>query len=62
MLPALDEGIQSPLLLDTAKKQQEQDETAIRSIAEKLSYYRSLEERKQEVLRLIDEQGKLTES
>lgn len=39
----------------------ELDETQIREIQEKLSYYRNLESRKEEVLRLIEEQGKLTD-
>lgn len=37
------------------------DEEQIRSIEERLSYLRGLAQRKEEVLRLIDEQGKLTE-
>ncbi len=37
------------------------DEVAIRDIVEKWEYINSLEERKQEVIRLIAEQGKLTE-
>jgi uncharacterized protein len=36
------------------------DEVAIRSIEEKLAYYRELEERRETVLKSIDEQGKLT--
>ena len=39
----------------------ELDEVVLRSIEEKLRYYRSLEERKAEVLRIIEEQGKLTD-
>lgn len=39
----------------------ELDEVQIRKIDELLKYYRNLEQRKEEVLRLIDEQGKLTE-
>lgn len=39
----------------------ELDENALRSIVERLEYLRNLEQRKTEVLRLIDEQGKLTE-
>lgn len=38
----------------------ELDENQIREIQERLNYLRNLEERKQEVIRLIDEQGKLT--
>jgi protein Tex len=37
------------------------DEVQIRDILEKWSYLQSLEQRKEEVLRLIDEQGKLTD-
>ena len=33
----------------------------LRTLDERLAYLRNLEERKEEVLRLIDEQGKLTE-
>ena len=48
MLPAFLIGNTIPLLLDTAKKATgELDETVLRSIAEKLGYYRSLEQRKQ---------------
>lgn len=37
------------------------DENQIRSIQERIEYLRQLEERKNEVIRLIDEQGKLTD-
>lgn len=37
------------------------DEEQIRDIVEKVTYYRNLEKRKEEVIRLIDEQGQLTE-
>lgn len=36
------------------------DEEQIRNISEKINYLRNLEKRKEEVLRLIEEQGKLT--
>ncbi|MHB8124747.1 MAG: Tex family protein [Desulfitobacteriaceae bacterium] len=39
----------------------ELDENVLRSIVERLEYLRHLDQRKTEVLRLIDEQGKLTE-
>ena len=39
----------------------ELDETQLRAIRDRLAYLRQLEERKAEVIRLIDEQGKLTE-
>jgi uncharacterized protein len=37
------------------------DEVQIREIEERYNYLENLEKRKQEVLRLIDEQGKLTD-
>lgn len=40
----------------------ELDEVQIRRISELLSFYRSLEQRKSEVLRLIEEQGQLTDA
>src|SRR5690606_11321713 len=39
----------------------ELDEVQLRSIEEKLQYLRNLQARKEEVLRLIEEQGKLTD-
>jgi len=36
-------------------------EEQIRDVIEKITYYRNLEKRKEEVIRLIEEQGKLTE-
>jgi len=39
----------------------ELDETRLRAIRDRLAYLRQLEERKAEVIRLIDEQGKLTD-
>ena len=58
----LDEGNTIPFIARYRKEATgELDEVVLRSIDEKLRYYRSLEERKTEVLRLIDEQGKLTD-
>lgn len=37
------------------------DEEQIRNVEEKINYLRNLEKRKEEVIRLIDEQGKLTD-
>ncbi|HWP97596.1 MAG TPA: Tex family protein [Syntrophomonadaceae bacterium] len=37
------------------------DENEIRMVEDRLKFHRSLEQRKEEVIRLIDEQGKLTE-
>jgi len=39
----------------------ELDDTVLRDLFERLTYLRGLEARKEEVLRLIDEQGKLTD-
>ena len=36
------------------------DENALRFIEERLKYHRNLKQRKEEIIRLIDEQGKLT--
>ncbi|MFD0589808.1 Tex family protein [Paenibacillus sp. GCM10027627] len=58
----LDEGNTIPFIARYRKEMTgELDENELRSIEEKLSYMRNLEERKREVIRLIDEQGKLTE-
>lgn len=58
----LDEGNTVPFIARYRKEiTGELDETEIRTIQEKLLYYRNLEKRKEEVLRLIEEQGKLTE-
>ncbi|MBO8171644.1 MAG: RNA-binding transcriptional accessory protein [Bacillaceae bacterium] len=58
----LDEGNTVPFIARYRKERTgELDEEQIRRIEERLQYLRNLEERKQEVLRLIDEQGKLTD-
>lgn len=58
----LDEGNTIPFIARYRKEMTgELDETQLRDIEEKLQYMRNLEVRKQEVLRLIEEQGKLTE-
>ncbi|OPA74161.1 RNA-binding transcriptional accessory protein [Paenibacillus selenitireducens] len=58
----LDEGNTIPFIARYRKEMTgELDENQLRSIEERLQYLRNLEERKREVLRLIDEQGKLTE-
>ena len=57
----LDDGNTIPFIARYRKEVTgELDEVKLRDIAEKLRYYRTLEERKAEVLRLIDEQEKLT--
>ena len=58
----LDDGNTVPFIARYRKEMTgELDETQIRRIEEQVGYYRSLEQRKEEVIRLIDEQGKLTE-
>ncbi|MFC4775513.1 Tex family protein [Paenibacillus sp. GCM10023252] len=58
----LDEGNTIPFIARYRKEMTgELDENDLRAIEDRLQYMRNLEERKAEVLRLIDEQGKLTE-
>lgn len=58
----LDEGNTIPFIARYRKEMTgELDENELRSIEEKLQYMRNLESRKREVIRLIDEQGKLTD-
>lgn len=58
----LDEGNTIPFIARYRKEMTgELDETQLRDIEERLQYLRNLEERKLEVIRLIDEQGKLTD-
>ncbi|HWJ03583.1 MAG TPA: Tex family protein [Verrucomicrobiae bacterium] len=57
----LDDGNTIPFIARYRKEATgELDENALRSIEEKLNYLRNLAQRKEEVIRLIDEQGKLT--
>jgi uncharacterized protein len=56
----LDEGNTIPFIARYRKEVTgELDETVLRTLVERLEYLRNLEKRKEEVLRLIDEQGKL---
>lgn len=56
----LDQGNTVPFVARYRKEVTgELDETELRSIVERLEYLRGLEKRKEEVIRLIDEQGKL---
>lgn len=56
----LDQGNTIPFIARYRKEVTgELDETELRTIVERLEYLRGLEKRKEEVLRLIDEQGKL---
>lgn len=58
----LDDGNTIPFIARYRKEATgELDEVQIRLIEEKMKYHRQLEQRKTEVIRLIDEQGKLTE-
>jgi len=58
----LDGGNTIPFIARYRKEATEElDENALRAIVERLDYLRRLEQRKTEVVRLIDEQGKLTE-
>ncbi|MEF3304476.1 Tex family protein [Paenibacillus sp. GYB003] len=58
----LDEGNTIPFIARYRKEMTgELDETQLRDIEERLQYLRNLEDRKLEVVRLIDEQGKLTD-
>lgn len=58
----LDEGNTIPFIARYRKEMTgELDENQLRAIEERLQYLRNLEERKKEVLRLIEEQGKLTD-
>ena len=57
----LDEGNTIPFIARYRKEMTgELDENELRNIDERLQYLRNLEDRKVEVIRLIDEQGKLT--
>ncbi|AUM63456.1 RNA-binding transcriptional accessory protein [Brevibacillus laterosporus] len=61
-LTLLDEGNTVPFISRYRKEMTGQlDETQIRTIEERVRYLRNLIVRKEEVLRLIEEQGKLTE-
>ena len=58
----LDEGNTIPFIARYRKEMTgELDENQLRDIEERLQYLRNLEDRKIEVVRLIDEQGKLTD-
>ena len=57
----LDEGNTIPFIARYRKEMHgSMDDTALRNLETRLLYLRGLEERKEEVLRLIEEQGKLT--
>ncbi len=49
------------LLLDIEKNRREFKDTVLRELFDRLNYLRNLKGRQEEVIRLIEEQGKLTE-
>ena len=58
----IDEGNTIPFIARYRKEQTgEMSDEQLRDMFERLTYLRNLEKRKEEVVRLIDEQGKLTE-
>ena len=58
----IDDGNTIPFIARYRKEQTgELSDVVLRELNERLSYLRSLENRQNEVIRLIDEQGKLTE-
>ncbi|WFA08709.1 Tex family protein [Tissierella sp. Yu-01] len=58
----LDEGNTIPFIARYRKEQTgEMQDVVIRQLSNRLTYLRNLEDRKDEVIRLIEEQGKLTE-
>lgn len=57
----IDEGNTIPFIARYRKEQTgEMDDVTLRELDERLTYLRNLESRQEEVIRLIDEQGKLT--
>jgi len=63
VISMLDEGNTIPFIARYRKERTGQlDETVLRDIAERITYLRNLNQRKAEVIRLIEEQGKLTDS
>lgn len=62
VIEMLDEGNTVPFIARYRKERTGGlDDTVLRNFAERLAYLRNLEERKDDVIRLIEEQGKLTE-
>ena len=58
----IDEGNTIPFIARYRKEQTgEMDDVTLRELDERLTYLRNLESRQEEVIRLIDEQGKLTD-
>lgn len=62
VIEMLDEGNTVPFIARYRKERTGGlDDIVLRSFSERLNYLKNLEERKEDVIRLIDEQGKLTE-
>ncbi|WP_461615178.1 Tex family protein [Clostridium sp. Marseille-QA1073] len=62
VIEMLDEGNTVPFIARYRKERTGGlDDIVLRSFSERLNYLRNLEERKEDVIRLIDEQGKLTD-
>lgn len=62
VIALLDEGNTVPFIARYRKEATGgMDDVLLRNFAERLTYLRNLQERKQDVLRIIEEQGKLTE-
>lgn len=62
VIEMLDEGNTVPFIARYRKERTGGiDDIVLRNFSERLNYLRNLEERKEDVIRLIDEQGKLTE-
>lgn len=62
VIDLLDQGNTVPFIARYRKEQTgEMKDTVIRDLSNRLTYLRNLEAKKEEVIRLIDEQGKLTE-
>lgn len=60
VIELLDEGNTVPFIARYRKERTGGlDDTVLRNLADRLAYLRNLEERKEDVIRLIDEQGKL---
>jgi len=58
----IDEGNTIPFIARYRKEQTGSlDDVVIRDLFERLTYLRNLETRKEEVIRLLEEQGKLTD-
>ena len=58
----IDEGNTIPFIARYRKEAHgAMDDTSLRTLEERLKYLRNLEERKEEIIKSIDEQGKLTD-